>query len=81
MTPTKAIPGCIIEIVGANIEALHATATVFIAFAVTHYIEDYPHAEVPQLIPDITADPNHILYINQVRKLCINLHPVLAELQ
>ena len=47
----------------------------------THHIEDHPHTEVPQLIPEITADPDHILYINQVRKLRTNVQPTLAELQ
>ena len=81
MTPTEAVPGHIIEIVDATIEALHATTTVFIAFAATHHIEDHPHIEVPQLIPEIAADPDHILHINQVRECHINLHPVLTEPQ
>ena len=81
MTPTEAIPGHMIEIVDATIEALHATATVLINFATTHHIKDHPHVEVPPLIPEIAADPDHILHINQVRELCINLHPVLTEPQ
>ena len=72
----------IIEIVDATIEAFHAAATVLITFATTHHIKDHHlHVEVPQLIPEITADPDHVLHINQVRKLCINLHPVLKEPQ
>ena len=63
------------------IETLHAATTLLIIFAVTHHIEDHPHAEVPQFIPEITADPDHIPHINQVRELCINLHPVLTEPQ
>ena len=35
MTPTEAVPGHIIDIVDAIIEALHVTTTVLIAFAVT----------------------------------------------
>ena len=77
MTPTEAIPGHIIEIVDAPIGALCTATTVLIAFA----IEDHPHREVPQLIPEITVDPDHILHINQVRKLYIKLHPVLTEPQ
>ena len=81
MTPTEAIPGHIIEIVGATIEALHTTASGLIAFAMTCHIKDHPHTEVPQLIPEIAADPDHVPHINQVIKLCTNLHPTLAELQ
>ena len=81
MTPAEAVSGHIIEIVDATIEALHATATVLITFTMMHHIEDHPHIEVPQLIPEIIADPDHILHINQVRQLCINLHPVLTEPQ
>ena len=81
MTPKEAIPGHIIEIVDATIEALCTATTVLIIFAATHHIKDHPHAEVPQLIPEITADPDHILHINQVRELCTTLHPVLTELQ
>ena len=47
----------------------------------THHIEDHPHTEVPQLIPEIAADPDHVLHINQVRKLHTNLHFTLTELQ
>ena len=73
MTPTEAIPGHIIEIVDATIEALCATATVLITFAMT------PHIEVPQPIPEFTADQDHALHTNQVRELHVNLHPVLRE--
>ena len=81
MTPTEAIPGHIIEIVDTTMEALHTDVTVLITFAATHHIEDHPHLEVPQLILEITVDPDHILHINQVRELHINLHPVLTEPQ
>ena len=47
----------------------------------THHIEDHPHIGVLQLIQKIGADPSHTLHINQVRKLCISLRPLLAELQ
>ena len=46
----------------------------------TPHIEGHPHVEVPQLIPGISADPDHGLHINQVTRPCINLHPVLTEL-
>ena len=76
MTPTEAIPGHIIDIVVTTIEALCIAATVLIAFAMTPNFEDHPQIEVPQPIPEIAADPDHRLHINQVREFCINLHPV-----
>ena len=76
MIPTEAIPGHITEIVDTTREELHTAATVLIAFAMTHHTNDHPHVEAPQLIPEITANPDHKLHINQVRELCINLHPV-----
>ena len=81
MTPTEAIPGHIIETVHATIGVLCNVVTpVLIIFTVTHHIKDHPHIGVLQLIQKITADPSHILHIKQVRKLHINLHPILAEL-
>ena len=47
----------------------------------THHTKDHPHTEVPQLISETTADPDHILHINQVRKLQLNLHPAVAGQQ
>ena len=71
-TPTDAISGHIIDIVDATIEALYVAITVLIAFVMIPHTEDHPHAEVPQLIPETTADPDHVLHINQVRKLHLN---------
>ena len=81
ITPKEATLNCIIETVDATIEALNDATTALITFAVTHHIKDHPHTEVPQLIPEITADQDHILPINQVRKLSINLYPNVAGLQ
>ena len=82
MTPTEAVPGHIIETVDTTIGVLYDAITpVFIIFTMTHYINDYPHIGVLQLIQKIAADPDHVLHINQVKKLHINLHPILAELQ
>ena len=81
-TPTDAIPGHITETVDATIGTLcDAVTPVLIIFTVTHYINDHPHTGVLQLIQKITGDPDHTLHINQVRKLCISLHPILADLQ
>ena len=43
----------------------------------THHTENHPHVEVPQLIPEIPADPDHMPHTNQVRAP----HPVLAGQQ
>ena len=47
MTPTEAVPGHIIDIVDATIEALYVTATTLIAFTMTPHTKDHPHAKVP----------------------------------
>ena len=81
-TPTEDIPGHIIETVDATIGVLHdAINPVLIVFAITHHIKDHPHIGVLQPIQKIAADPDHVLHIKQIRKLCINFHPILAELQ
>ena len=38
----------------------------------THHTKDHLHTEVPQLIPKIATDPDHVLHIRQVRKPCLN---------
>ena len=69
-------------ITDATTGALHDTVTpVLIVIAVTHHTRDHSHVEVPQLIPKIAADPDHIHHINQVRTPCLNPHPVLAGQQ
>ena len=68
-TLLEAIPGHIIERVDATIGVLHNAITpVAIIIAVTHHMEDHPHIGVLQFIQKITADPDHILHIKQVRK-------------
>ena len=80
MTPTEAVPDHIIKTVDATIGVLYNAITpVLIVITVTHHTEDHPHIGVLQLIQKIAADPDHILHIKQVGKLCINLHPILAE--
>ena len=81
MTPKEPIPSHIIDIVDTTIESLHIAATALITYAANHHAKDHRCAEVPQLIPETTADPDHVLHINQVRKLCLNLHPVLTGQQ
>ena len=80
MTPTEVIPGHIIETVDATIGVLHDAVTpVLIVITMAHHIKDHPPIGVLQLIPKIAADPDHVLHIKQVRKLCINLHPILGR--
>ena len=76
-THTEVTPDLITDILtGAH----HVINTpVFIVFDATHYTEGHHHIEVPQLIPEITADPDHILYTDQVEQHLLNLHPVLAK--
>ena len=62
-------------------EALHVTTTVLITYAMTHHTKYDPPTEVPQFISETTADPDHILHINQVRKLHLHTHPALAGQQ
>ena len=65
MTPTEAIPGHIIETVDATIGVLHDAVTpVLIITAIIHHLKDHPHIGILQLIPEITADPNHTLHMN-----------------
>ena len=52
---------------------------VFIIIDATHHTEGPHHIEVPQLIPEITADLDHILHTDPVEQHLLNLHPVLAK--
>ena len=68
------------DIVDTTIEVPHVTTTVLSAYAMMHHTKDHPHEKVPQLIPEIAADPDHILHISQVRTPHLNLHLILAGL-
>ena len=67
MTLTETAPGHIIDVLDTTIEALHVATTVLIAYAATYHTKDHPPTEVPQPIPETTADPDHILHTKQVR--------------
>ena len=70
------------HITDAIIGPLHNTITpTLIIIAVTHHTGDHPHIVVYQLIPGITADPDHAHHINQVRTPHLNPHPGLAGQQ
>ena len=82
MISTKAIPGHIIETIDIIIEVCNDTITpVLIIPAVTPYITDRLPTGAHQLTLRTTADHDPIQHTNQVRKPCINLHPIPAELK
>ena len=79
ITHTEAIPD---HITDATIGALHDTITLALfIIAMTHHTRDHPHVEVPQLIPEITADPDNVPHINHIRTPHLNPHPFLAGQQ
>ena len=82
MIPIEAIPGHIIEKIDVIIGVLHDALTpVLILPAVSPHITDHLHTGAHQLTFGTTADHNPIQHTNEVRKLCINLHPIPAELK
>ena len=82
MIPTEAIPGHIIEIIDIIIGVCHDAITpVLIIPAVTPHIADHLPTGAHQLTHRTTADHDPIQHTNQVRKPCINLHPIPAELK
>ena len=81
MIPTEAIPGHI-ETIDIIIGVLHDALTpVLIIPAVAPHIKDHLHTGAHQLTLRTTADHDPIQHTNQVRKPCIDLHPVPAELK
>ena len=73
-THTEVTPDLITD---ALIEAHHIIDTqVLIAIDMTHHTEGHHHIEAPPLIPEITADLDHILHTDPVQWLLLNLHPV-----
>ena len=52
---------------------------VLITINMTHHIEGHQHLEVPQLIPEITADLDHILHTDPVEWHLLNLHLALTK--
>ena len=80
--PTEAVPGHIIETADITIGVLHDAFTpVHIIPTMTPHITDCLHTGVYQLTLETTADHNAVQHTNQVRKPCIILHPIPAELQ
>ena len=82
MIPTEAILGHIIETIDIIIGVLHDALTpVLIIPTVTPHIADCPHTGAHQLTLGTAGDHNPTQYTNQVRKPCISLHPIPAELK
>ena len=52
---------------------------VLIVINAKQHTEGHHHIEVPQLIPEIAADLDHILHTGPVEKHLLNLHPGLAK--
>ena len=74
MTPTEAIPGTVVAIIGV----LHDAVTpMLIIITVTHHTKDHPHVGVLQLIQKIVADPDQLLHIKPNKKTPYKLssHP------
>ena len=82
MIPVEAIPGHIIETIEVIIRVLHDALTpVLVIPTMTPHITDCLHTGAHQLTLRTTADHDPIQHTNQVRKPCINLHPMAAELE
>ena len=82
MISTEAIPGHTIETIDIIIGVLHDALTPVLIFpAVTPHITDCLHTGAHQLNLGTTTDHDPIQHTNQVRKPCINLHPIPAELK
>ena len=82
MIPMEAIPGHIIETIDIIIGVLHDALTpVLIIPTVSPHIIDCLHTGAHQLTLETTADQDPIQHTNQVRKPCINPHPIPAELK
>ena len=82
MIPTGTIPGHIIETIDITIGVLHNSLTpVLIIPTVTPHIADHLHTGAHELTLGTRADDGPIQHTNQVRKPCINLQCIPAELK
>ena len=82
MILTEAIPGHIMETIDAITGVLHdALTAVLIVPTVTPHIADCLHTGAHQLTLRTAANHEPIQHTNQVRKPCINLHPIPTELK
>ena len=82
MIPTEDIPGHIIETTDITTGVLHDTLTTELTIPImTPYITDCLHTGSHQLTLRTRADHDLIQHTNQVRKPCINLQFIPAELK
>ena len=82
MTPTEAIPGHTTGTPDAITEALHDAHTqmpIHITLTVTLHIEDHLPIGALQITLETPANNNLNQQTNQLRKPCINLHPIPAD--
>ena len=63
---TEVIPHLITDITIGVLHDAITPAPIFITMI--HHTEEHLHTEVPHLIPEIAAEPDQVLHINQVRK-------------
>ena len=78
----EAIPGHIIETVDVTIGVLCNILTpLLIIPAVTPHIADHLHTGAHQLTLRTRADHDPVQHTNQVRKACINLQCIPADLK
>ena len=81
-TPTEAVPGHITGRADTTIGVLHDTITpALTVITVTHHTTDHPHTGVLWHIQETTADSDHDLHIDQVRKHSTKLHLNITEFQ
>ena len=82
MIPIEVILGHIIETIDIIIGVLHNALTpVLIIPDMPPNIADCLHTGAHQLTLRTATDHNPVQHTNQVRKPCINLHPIQAELK
>ena len=82
MIPTEAITGHIIETVDVTMGVPHDALTpVLIIPTMTPHIADHLHTGAHQLTLGTRADHDAVQHTNQVRKPCINLQCIPADLK
>ena len=80
LTPTQAIPGHTTGTADTSTEAPHDAHTPMpITLTMTLQIEDYLPMGALQVTLEAAADHNLDQQSNQLRKPCINLHPIPAD--
>ena len=79
LTPTEAIPGHTTWRADASTGVLpnaHMPILIHIPLSMTPHTKDHLHIGALQLTVETTADHHLNQHTNQLRKPCINLHPI-----